>query len=76
VGKWSEARAVVTMGMPTLVYRFYFGAHSVKALERNILGFIGFAPVHETLIGNVEGADAATRAKWLGKLASLGEQAA
>lgn len=48
-----SARVVVTMGMPALVYRWYFRAHSVKSLERNILGFVGIAPVDETLIGSV-----------------------
>ena len=41
-----SARVVVTMGMPALVYRWYFRAHSVKSLERNILGFVGIAPIH------------------------------
>lgn len=49
-----SARIVVTMGMPTLVYRWYFRAHSLKALERNILGFVGFAPIRETLVGMVD----------------------
>ncbi len=49
-----SARVVVTMGMPALVYRWYFRAHSLKALERNILGFVGFAPIHETLVGMVD----------------------
>lgn len=66
-----SARVVVTMGMPAAVYRWYFRAHSVKALERNILGFVGIAPVHETLIGSVEG-DAAARTRWLAKLKKLG----
>lgn len=69
-----SARLVVTMGMPSLVYRWYFRAHSVKALERNILGFVGIAPIHETLIGLVEGMDDDARAKWLGKLATLGRR--
>jgi hypothetical protein len=25
------------MGMPAVAYRWYFGAHSLKSLERNIL---------------------------------------
>ena len=29
-----SARVVVTMGMPAFVYRWYFGAHSLRALER------------------------------------------
>jgi putative NADPH-quinone reductase len=71
-----SARVVVTMGMPALVYRWYFRAHSVKALERNILGFVGFAPIHETLIGSVESLDDAARRKWLAKLSALGRSAA
>jgi len=70
-----SARVVVTMGMPAFVYRWYFRAHTVKALERNILGFVGFAPVHETLIGSVESIDDAGRGKWLGRLAALGRRA-
>jgi len=60
------------MGMPALVYRYLYRAHSVKALERNILGFIGIAPVHETLIGNVESPDGAARQRWLARLHKLG----
>ena len=43
-----SARVVVTMGMPVLVYRWYFLAHSLKSLERNILGFVGISPIRET----------------------------
>jgi len=70
--KGRSARVVVTMGMPALVYRFYFRAHSVKSLERNILGFVGIAPVHETLIGGVETLGATGRARWFDKLRALG----
>jgi putative NADPH-quinone reductase len=69
------ARVVVTMGMPALVYRWYFRAHSVKALERNILGFVGIAPVHETLIGMTGGMKIDDATKWLTKLKRLGERA-
>ena len=71
-----SARIVVTMGMPALVYRFFFAAHSVKSLERNILGFVGIAPVRETLVGNVEGLGDAGRAAWFAKLERLGRRAA
>lgn len=50
-----SARLVVTMGMPAFFYRFYFGAHSVKSFERNILKFVGIKSVQHTLIGDVEG---------------------
>lgn len=73
--KGRSARVVVTMGMPALVYRWYFRAHSVKSLERNILGFVGFAPVSETLIGGVEGLEEAGVAKWLARMRKAGERA-
>ena len=69
------ARLVVTMGMPALAYRWIYRAHSLKALERNILGFVGIAPVDETLIGMVD-ADPARRARWLARLARLGARGA
>lgn len=71
-----SARIVVTMGMPALVYRWYYRAHSIKAMERNILGFVGINPVHETLIGAVEGMSEEHRVCWLRKLATLGAKAA
>ncbi len=70
-----SARVVVTMGMPALAYRWYFRAHSVKSLERNILGFVGFAPIHETLIGSVDSLGAEGVERWLKKLRKLGAQA-
>ncbi len=74
--KGRSARIVVTMGMPALVYRWYFRAHSVKSLERNILGFVGIAPVDETLIGMIGNLTPDASAKWLAKMASLGAKAA
>lgn len=71
-----SARVVVTMGMPALVYRWYFRAHSVKSLERNILGFVGIAPVHETLIGLVDRLGDKGVQQWQGKLRRLGQKAA
>lgn len=67
-----SARVVVTMGMPALAYRWIYRAHSVKSLERNILGFVGIAPVHETLVGMVGQLDAARAAKLLARMRKLG----
>jgi putative NADPH-quinone reductase len=67
-----SARIVVTMGMPALVYRWYFGAHGLKSLERNILAFSGIAPIRETLIGTIAALDAAKRQRWLDKMRALG----
>ena len=36
-----SARVVVTLGMPTIVYRWYFRARGVRSLERHILSFVG-----------------------------------
>jgi len=63
------------MGMPALIYRWYFRAHCVKSLERNVLGFVGIAPVQETLIGMVGNFRAEDTARWLGKLRRLGQRA-
>lgn len=48
-----SARLVVTMATNTLVYKHFYGAHTVKALEGNILKFCGISPVKTTLIGEV-----------------------
>jgi putative NADPH-quinone reductase len=66
------AHIVVTMGMPALVYRWYFGAHSLKSFEQNILRFIGIRPVRESLIGTVEG-KARRRERWLAKMQAFGK---
>lgn len=70
-----SARVVVTMGMPALVYRWYFRAHSLKSLERNVLGFVGIAPVNESLIGMVEKLGEAGVRKWQAKMRALGRAA-
>ncbi len=66
------ARVVITMGMPAFFYRWYFGAHSLRSLERNVLKFCGIRPVQETLVGVVESISDARRAKWLARLNALG----
>lgn len=72
--KGRSARVVVTMGMPALLYRWYFRAHSIKSLERNILGFVGIAPVDETLIGSIGNINPETARKWLARLKTLGQK--
>ncbi|HYJ17583.1 MAG TPA: NAD(P)H-dependent oxidoreductase [Burkholderiales bacterium] len=70
-----SARVVVTMGMPAFIYRWYFLAHSLKSLERNILHFCGIGPVRESLVGLVEAADGTRRGKWLDRMQALGRNA-
>ncbi len=68
-----SARIVVTMGMPALVYRWFFFAHSLKSFQRNILGFCGIGPMRTTLVGGIEGLTERQRAAWLDRLRALGE---
>jgi putative NADPH-quinone reductase len=70
-----SARVIVTMGMPSFFYRWYYRAHSLKSLERNILAFVGVSPVRATVIGTVEDAPAAQRAKWLQQVRCYGRDA-
>lgn len=72
--KGKSARLVVTMGMPAFVYNWYFGAHSVKSLKRNILNFVGISPVRSSIVGMVEGS-AENRAEWLETMRALGRRA-
>jgi putative NADPH-quinone reductase len=70
--KGKSARIIVTMGMPAWLYRWYFLAHSLKSLERNILRFSGIKPVRETLIGGVEAGGQSARTRWLESVRALG----
>lgn len=69
-----SARIVVTMGMPALLYRWYFMAHGLPGLERNILGFAGIAPIRESLFGSLQSADEARRRRWLAETTELGKR--
>ena len=64
------------MGMPALACRWWFGAHSLKSLERNILKFSGVSPVRETLFGSVGSASEQQRAGWLDTMLRLGRDGA
>lgn len=70
-----SARVIVTMGMPAALYRWYFGAHAVKSLERNILAFVGIAPVRRTLIGMLGKLGAPRARRWLTRMHALGAAA-
>jgi putative NADPH-quinone reductase len=59
-----SARIVVTMGMPVLLYRWYFGAFGLRAFERSILRFAGIRPVRESLFG-LTFSDDRKRARWI-----------
>jgi len=74
------------MGMPGLFYRWYYRAHSLKSLKRNILQFSGISPVKMTFVGRLGAglatfehdypflANARARERWLNKLRALGQE--
>lgn len=72
--KGKSARLIVTMGMPGLAYRLFFGAHSLKGLEAGMLRISGFKPVRHTIFGGVE-LSPQTRARMLDKTRALGARA-
>jgi putative NADPH-quinone reductase len=70
-----SARIIVTAGMPGWVYRWYFRAHSLRSLQRNILHFIGFRRVRSTVFGGVASLDAASRTACMQTVRDLGRAA-
>lgn len=73
--KGRSSRIVITMGMPAFVYRWYFGAHSLKSLKRSILSLVGIGPNRHTLIGMIEGVRDVKRKAWLDAMRRLGRRA-
>lgn len=66
-----SARVIVTMGMPAAFYRYFYRAHSLRSLERNILAFAGVSPVRHSIVGSVD-KSGAHRRKWLDRVRELG----
>ena len=75
VFKGKSARVIMTMGMPGLIYRWYFGAHALKLLKRNVLHFIGIHPVRSTIYGMIEAVGDDRRKSWLREVEALGHEA-
>lgn len=73
--KGKSARIVVTMGMPSWAYRWVFFAHSLKSLERNILGFVGIKPIRTRLFGSVEAVTDEKRKGWIEQMRQMGRRA-
>lgn len=74
--KGRSARIIVTMGMPAFIYRWYFRAHGLKTLERNILRFVGFAPVRSTVLGGIGQRSRKSIGRALANVEALGRRAA
>lgn len=74
--KGRSARIIVTMGMPSLFYKWFFRAHSIKSMKRNILGFVGIAPVDDTVIGMAGQMNPAKAKRWIARMNALGQASA
>ncbi|VXB98528.1 Dehydrogenase [Massilia sp. 9I] len=70
-----SARLVVSMGMPALLYRWFYGAPSLRLMRRNILGFAGIEPVRSTIVGSTGALDAAAAERLFARMRRLGVQA-
>jgi putative NADPH-quinone reductase len=68
-----SARIVVTIGMPVMLYRWYFGAFGVRGFERSILSFAGIKPIRERRHG-LTFANDKKRARWIEDLRRHGRQ--
>jgi putative NADPH-quinone reductase len=82
LGRWpvkfhggKSARIIVTMGMPGWLYRWYYRAHSLRSLRRNILRFIGFRRVSATVIGSVANLSSSQSRSYLQAVEKLGRGA-
>lgn len=70
-----SARIVVTMGMPVMLYRWYFGALGVRAFERSMLSFAGIKPIRESFYG-LTFADEKKRLRWIEEMRGHGARGA
>lgn len=70
-----SARVIVTMGMPAALYRWFYRAHSLKALQRNILGFAGIKPVRTSVVGGAGALTPQQVERWCAHLRQLGAAA-
>lgn len=73
--KGKSARLIVTMGMPGIIYKLVFGAHSLKGTELGIMKIAGFNPVRYSIFGMADGMGDEGRARILKRVERLGERA-
>ena len=67
-----SARLIVTMGMPSVAFRFLLGGHGVSSLERGLFWVAGVRPIRHVLFGRAHVAAPERRAQWLRDVESLG----
>jgi putative NADPH-quinone reductase len=63
-----SVRIIVTMGMPAIAYRWYYGAHSLKCLKRNVLSFCGMGPIRSSVVGLVGVASKSHHLRWMDRI--------
>jgi hypothetical protein len=61
------------MGMPVLLYRWYFGAYGLCGFERSMLSFAGIRPIRESLYG-LTFSDDKKRARWIADMRRRGRR--
>lgn len=71
-----SARLIVTMGMPTSIFRFVLGGHGLASLEKGLFLVTGVGPVRRTLLGGAHGPAPERNAKWLARAEALGRRGA
>lgn len=71
-----SARIIMTMGMPSFVYRWWYGAHTLRMLKCNTFGTRGVRPVRSMICGNVEAGGPERRRQWLKTIEELGRRGA
>lgn len=69
---WEEPPDHRPNGVPTLVYRWFFGAHSLKALRHNIPGLCGIRPVKAIFLDGVKNSSEHQHYAWLTHMRSFG----
>ncbi len=70
--KGKSAHLIVTMGMPAIIYKIFYGSHSIKGFITGVLKFVGISPVKTTFIGEVA-SKRTNHKKWLEKANEFGK---
>jgi len=72
--KGKSITIVITMGMPALAYRFWFGGNISKILKQSILGLLGASPIRFVYIGSMGRIGDMERRRWIDKLEKRGKR--
>lgn len=70
-----SARQILTMGMPSMFYRVFYGALSARAFSKSVLRFAGFKPVRRSYFGGLGACSDAKRASYLQAVTNWGSRA-